>query len=91
MPSSELTVVYASAELKSKPVFAMTKEIVELDLQNCFPEAYRLCQLIFTMPSTSALAEKSFSALKRIKTYPRRTCNVSVSRSCPSRKDNKIG
>jgi hypothetical protein len=39
---SELTVVYASAELKSKPVFAMIKKIVELYLQTCFPEVYRL-------------------------------------------------
>jgi hypothetical protein len=64
---SELTVVYASAELKSKPVFDMIKKIIELDLQSCFPEVYRLCQLILTMPSTSASAERSFSALKRIK------------------------
>ncbi len=70
---SELTVVYASAELESKPVFDMIKKIIELDLQRCFPEVYRLCQLILTIPSTSASAERSFSALKRIKTYLRST------------------
>ncbi len=66
---SELTVVYASAELKSKPVFDMIKKIIELDLQRCFPEVYQLCQLILTMPTTLASAERSFSVLKRIKTY----------------------
>ncbi|XP_046862771.1 zinc finger MYM-type protein 1-like [Xenia sp. Carnegie-2017] len=70
---SELIVVYASAELKSKPVFDMISKIIELDLKACFPEVYRLCQLILTMPSTSSSAERSFSALKRIKTYLRST------------------
>ena len=64
LKKSELTVVYSSAELKSKPVFDMIKKIIELDLQRCFPEVYRLCQLILTMPSTSASAERSFSAPK---------------------------
>ncbi|XP_046847816.1 zinc finger MYM-type protein 1-like [Xenia sp. Carnegie-2017] len=56
---SELIVVYASAELKSKPVFDMISKIIELDLKACFPEVYRLCQLILTMPSTSSSAERS--------------------------------
>ena len=62
--------VYSSAELK-KSVFDMIKIIIELELQRCFPKVFRLCQLILTMPSTSASGERSFSALKHIKTYLR--------------------
>ena len=41
------------------------------DLSDAMPELFRLCALILTIPSTTALVERSFSALKRIKTYQR--------------------
>ena len=56
----ELTVVYASADLKSNPVFEIISRNIDLDLTSCFPEVYKLCQLILTMPSTSASVERSF-------------------------------
>ena len=39
-----------------------------MNLQPGFSEVYKLCQLIFTIPSNTASAERSFSALKRINT-----------------------
>ena len=38
------------------------------DLSDAMPELFRLCALILTIPFTTALVERSFSALKRIKT-----------------------
>ena len=41
------------------------------DLMQTIPEAAKLLQLILTAPATTASVERSFSALKRIKTYNR--------------------
>ena len=41
------------------------------DLMQTVPEAAKLLQLILTVPATTASVERSFSALKRIKTYNR--------------------
>lgn len=34
-------------------------------------QLYRLCELFLTLPSTTVSVERTFSALKRIKTYQR--------------------
>ena len=39
--------------------------------KDAFHELYRLCQIAVTIPVSSAACERSFSALKRIKTYLR--------------------
>jgi hypothetical protein len=39
--------------------------------RDAFHELYRLCQIAVTIPVSSAACERSFSALKRIKTYLR--------------------
>ena len=43
------------------------------NLDIVFSKVYKLAELILTFPSTTASAERSFSALKRIKTYLRPT------------------
>ena len=43
------------------------------DLSDAMPELFRLYVLILTISSTTASVERSFSALKRIKTYQRNT------------------
>ena len=43
--------------------------IISLKLCSIFPETTKLIQLITTIPVTSATAERSFSCLKRIKSY----------------------
>ena len=37
--------------------------------QELFPQTSRLFQLLLVMPATSATSERSFSSLRRIKTY----------------------
>nr|CAI5861390.1 unnamed protein product [Callosobruchus analis] len=41
------------------------------NLKSCLPELYKLLSLVLSIPVTSASVEKSFSALKHIKTYNR--------------------
>lgn len=41
------------------------------DLMQTVPEATKLLQLVLTIPATTASVERSFSALKRLKTYSR--------------------
>jgi hypothetical protein len=36
-----------------------------------FPQIFKLCELVLTMPATSAADERSFSALKILKNYLR--------------------
>jgi hypothetical protein len=41
-------------------------------LQLCiFPQIFKLCELVLTIPVTSAADERSFSALKKLKNYLR--------------------
>ena len=42
-------------------------------MKQAFPDLLRLTCIALTVPVTSATAERSFSALKRIKTYLRST------------------
>ena len=42
-------------------------------MQQAFPDLLRLIHIALTVPVTSATAERSFSALKRIKSYLRST------------------
>jgi hypothetical protein len=44
-------------------------------LDTALPEVFKLGLLIVSVPSTTASVERSFSALKRIKTYQRSTLN----------------
>ncbi|KAF0715097.1 zinc finger MYM-type protein 1-like [Aphis craccivora] len=70
---NELHVLYSSEDFKNKPIFEIIKfmNLNKLDLG--LKEVYKLAKLIATIPSTTASAERSFSALKRIKTYCRST------------------
>ncbi|KAL4141345.1 hypothetical protein QTP88_004000 [Uroleucon formosanum] len=70
---NELHVLYSSEDFKNKPIFEIIKfmNLNKLDLG--LKEVYKLATLIATIPSTTASAERSFSALKRIKTYCRST------------------
>ena len=47
--------------------------IVTRDTQTFFPELLKVLKILFTMPVTSCEAERSFSTLKRLKTYLRST------------------
>ena len=45
--------------------------LAQKDLIQTVPEATKLLQLVLTVPATTASVERSFSALKRLKTYSR--------------------
>ncbi|XP_071317715.1 LOW QUALITY PROTEIN: zinc finger MYM-type protein 1-like [Trachinotus anak] len=46
--------------------------LAQMDLIQTVPEATKLLQLVLTVPATTASVERSFSALKRLKTYSRK-------------------
>lgn len=53
--------------------YDILKYFHEHDLNLCMPELFKLLCISVVLPVTSASAERSFSALKRIKTYIRNT------------------
>lgn len=54
-----------------KNIYKLLDYLRETDLTTVLPQVTKLCELALTIPATSASAERSFSALKRIKTYLR--------------------
>lgn len=66
---NELEVIYSDQQYRDKNL----QEVIQLLHENneIFKETYKLFCLILTIPSTSASVERSFSCLKRIKTYLR--------------------
>lgn len=66
---SELELIYASEEYRGIDPQNVLKLLS--DNSDIFKETYKLFALILTIPSTSVSAERSFSCLKRIKTYLR--------------------
>ena len=69
----ELCVVYAMEDYMKKSASDLMEFINVNDLFDAMSKLFRLCALILTIPSTTASVERSFSALKRIKTYQRNT------------------
>lgn len=74
---NELSVAYNDPEM-----FGQCRTLSEIldftfknDLHSCMPEFYKLLCVVVTIPVTSASVERSFSTLKRIKTYTRNTMN----------------
>ena len=60
-----------SEEFKGKNIAEISSFIKDNDLGKAYYEVSRLCELILTIPTTTASVERSFSALKRIKTFTR--------------------
>jgi hypothetical protein len=63
IPLKQVTSVRSLTELLSSSGFA----------KNLCSEVYKLCIIYMTVPMTSATAERSFSTMRRIKTYLRQT------------------
>lgn len=70
---NELNVLYTLDEYKKKSVNEITIYMKLNNLDIVFSEVYKLAELTLTFTSTTATVERSFSALKRIKTYLRAT------------------
>lgn len=68
---SELKVLYASPQLAKRNVSELTSFMRSNGLCDGMAQLFRLCELFLTVPSTTASVERTFSALKRIKTYQR--------------------
>lgn len=68
---SELSIVYSSAEFHKASIHELWLYLKSTDLSDSLSQITKLASLILTIPATSAGAERSFSALKRIKTYLR--------------------
>lgn len=71
----ELQVLYSDRSIfgNSEKLTDMTEFIYKNDIVTEVPELYKLFSLILSLPPTSASVERSFSALKRIKSYSRNT------------------
>ncbi|KAF2888919.1 hypothetical protein ILUMI_17254 [Ignelater luminosus] len=69
--ANELVVLYSSSSFYEKEIFEIFQYIKSNELEDATPEIFHLCGLIITIPYSSACVERSFSALKRVKTYAR--------------------
>ncbi|XP_065224105.1 zinc finger MYM-type protein 1-like [Planococcus citri] len=70
---SQLLVTYDSTDLRGLTIHGLYKYLMSSGLSVALSEVVKLCNLIITIPVTSASTERSFSALKRIKTALRST------------------
>lgn len=68
---TELVVFYSHSHFHDIAVFDMPNNLINFDLKEAFSEVYKLSLLILTIPVSTSSVERSFSALKRIKTYSR--------------------
>ena len=70
---SDLIGLYSSKTVRSecKTPSQLLSFFYQNDLIQAVPEATKLLKLVLTVPATTASVERSFSALKKIKTYNR--------------------
>jgi hypothetical protein len=65
---SELVALYCDAEFH-RNVNELHEYIWQQELEDVFPQTYKLARLILTIPAASVLTERLFAALRRIKNY----------------------
>ncbi|KAK7893485.1 hypothetical protein WMY93_022637 [Mugilogobius chulae] len=70
---TDLIGLYGSQTLRNecKTPGQLLRFLAQNDLTQTIPEVTKLLHLILTIPATTASVERSFSALKRLKTYSR--------------------
>ncbi|XP_028677925.1 zinc finger MYM-type protein 1 isoform X1 [Erpetoichthys calabaricus] len=68
---ADLVGLYSSQTVRNecKSPGQLLSFLVQKDLMQTVPEATKLLQLVLTVPATTVSVERSFSALKRLKTY----------------------
>ena len=71
--NNELCVLYNSDIFVGKNVLEIERAVINHKMSSEFSEVHKLAMLILTLPSTTVEVERSFSALKRNKTYCRKT------------------
>ena len=65
---SELTVLYSHDHLRKNNLEELQKYMHEKQMYEAFGDVHKLVLLVLTIPYSTASIERSFSALKRIKT-----------------------
>lgn len=66
--------MYSLSYFSDRTVRGIMKFLKETELaEEAFPEIYKLCSLISTIPVSTSTVERTFSCLKRIKTSVRNT------------------
>jgi len=69
---TELELIYKRTDFRSViGAVNLLQFIIDNNLEQIFSETFKLIRIIATIPMTSAEAERSFSTLKRIKTFLR--------------------
>lgn len=68
---SDLVGLYCSQMVQGMSPVQLLTFLRDNDLQETVPQATKLLKLVLTIPATTASVERTFSALKRIKTYSR--------------------
>lgn len=75
---TELKVVFKDSNFKSKKnIQEIVQFLIETELETSFSEFFKLLKLMLTFPVSTASVERSFSCLKRIKTFLRNRCSQS--------------
>ncbi|XP_022167439.1 uncharacterized protein LOC111031697, partial [Myzus persicae] len=69
---NELSVIYSDKN-KHLPPHKLLDLIIKNNLQEIYSQFTKLCQLVLTIPATTASSERSMSTLKRIKSFLRNT------------------
>ena len=69
----ELTVLYSQDQFRKNNVEELHQFTCKSQLYEGFKELYKLIVVVLTIPYSTSSVERSFSALKRIKTYLRNT------------------
>ncbi|XP_078146200.1 zinc finger MYM-type protein 1-like [Centroberyx gerrardi] len=70
---TELTVMYGMSDFAGKSPADIHQFLLKKELKESMAQVYTLTCLILTIPVSTASVERSFSALKHIKTYSRNT------------------
>ena len=73
MLESQLKFIYVDSDFYKDTSMEVLKYIFEFNIQSSLPEVVKLLKMNGVFSLTSASAERSFSCLKRVKTYLRAT------------------
>ncbi len=71
MLESQLKFIYMDTDFHKETSMAILQYIFQLNIQSSLPEVVKLLKMNGVFSLTSASAERSFSCLKRVKTYLR--------------------
>jgi hypothetical protein len=64
---------FTGPDMVKDSVYDLHQYMYTLQLSRVFLQIFKLCELVLTIPAMSATDERSFSALKRLKNYLRKS------------------